>query len=1324
MKSKNKALTLLVCLILVFFSSAPAMSGEAYIFERLWPPLEQPWYFDLPYCVAADAKGYIYVTNNASDMVQKFTADGYLVTQWGTKGSGNGEFEGPDGIAADIDGFIYVADSGNSRIQKFSPDGTYLTQWGKKGTANGEFDLPRGIASDPAGNVYVADTRNHRIQKFSPDGTYLTQWGKKGTANGELGTPVGLAIGSDGSVYVTDRENDRVQRFTSDGKFIDTWGKPQFLDPDGITIDSDGFVYVNDMFHHRIQKFKPDGELITEWGSEGTKSGEFDSPYGMAADIHGCIYVSDSHNQRIQKFTSDGTLLAVWGGSDEGGRFNWPFGIAADSQGTLYVADTFNHRIQSFDSDGNLLFQWGSKGNQASEFDSPYDTAVDPDGFIYVADRNNHRIQKFKQNGDFVSTWGEEQLDSPQGIGIDKQNHYVYVADWNNSVSKFTTAGEFITKWGGDDQFKNPHDVGVDDNGFVYVADSGNHRIQKFTADGEWVRQWDGGENQKLKLPYGITIHGDAVYVADAGNHRIQKFALDGEALTLWGEKGSFPGQMIYPAGVAVGPDGAVYVADTDNHRIQKFNIISMPDNSKAVIFAGGGPGDWNNLWADTQMSANSAYRALTYRGFTKESIYYLTPDTDLDLDKNGEPDDADGDATKANLQYAITEWAKDAETLVLYLVDHGGDGTFRTNASEILSAAELDSWLDAAQENMSGSVIVVYDACKSGSFLTSLSPPDGKSRTVITSASAGEPAYFITQGTISFSAYFWSHIFKGYSVKDAFDIAQNAIAGLTENQHPLLDADGNGTGNELQDHTLAKNIYIGGLSRINGDSPVISKISPDQMITGNSASLYAEVTDPDGIAHVWGIIRPPDYRQSASGNPVYELPRTDFLPGKDNRWEAEYRRFDIRGNYQIAIYARDRMGNTAVPKLTKVSVDNPMRRRAVLVIGESQNMGVALENMGKTAYEALRFQGYSDDDIYFMSPKATLEGYDGQPTLANLNYALGDWCGTNTQDMALYLAGEGKSGTFTVRQNESLPADTLDDLLDELQEKIPGKVIFIYDANQSGSFLKSLVPPAGKERILISGSDEDQPAYFLSKGAVSFSGYFWRAIANGETVRDGFVHGKQAISLQCKDQIPRMDDNGDGIAENGVDGLLAKECIIGSGIMLADDAPVIGSVFPDQNVKNQDSVTIWAGNVTSTGTIDRVWAVVMPPVSLESPARDFPDTELVYNSGSGRYEANYDGFSDYGSYTVAVYAKDADGNIASPKAGKFYQYADPIPGDITGDGMVNLTDAIILMRNLSGSNTEGIRLDYGTADGVDVNGDDQAGMAEVIYALRIVAGL
>ncbi|MEQ8173097.1 MAG: hypothetical protein ABRQ38_29705, partial [Candidatus Eremiobacterota bacterium] len=56
----------------------------------------------------------------------------------------------------------------NNRVQKFTPQGKFVTQFGTKGSEEGELECPEGIALDKDGNVYVVDKTNNRVQKFKP----------------------------------------------------------------------------------------------------------------------------------------------------------------------------------------------------------------------------------------------------------------------------------------------------------------------------------------------------------------------------------------------------------------------------------------------------------------------------------------------------------------------------------------------------------------------------------------------------------------------------------------------------------------------------------------------------------------------------------------------------------------------------------------------------------------------------------------------------------------------------------------------------------------------------------------------------------------------------------------------------------------------------------------------------------------------------------------------------------------------------------------------------------------------------------------------------
>ena len=155
--------------------------------------------FDVqPQGVALDASGNIYVTNvypsQGGFNVVKFNSHGKYLATIGSAGSGDGQFNDPEGIAVDASGDIYVADSGNNRIEKFNEDGVYQSQFGSQGSGNGQFKYPVGIAFGSGGKIYVADVGNNRVETFDSNGSYLGQFGTYGQGHGEFYAPYGIAI--------------------------------------------------------------------------------------------------------------------------------------------------------------------------------------------------------------------------------------------------------------------------------------------------------------------------------------------------------------------------------------------------------------------------------------------------------------------------------------------------------------------------------------------------------------------------------------------------------------------------------------------------------------------------------------------------------------------------------------------------------------------------------------------------------------------------------------------------------------------------------------------------------------------------------------------------------------------------------------------------------------------------------------------------------------------------------------------------------------------------------------------------------------------------
>ena len=268
----------------------------------------------------------VYVTEWDQCRVRVFNATGGFLREWGTEGSGDGQFIRPFAIAAGPDGTVYVTDWVNNRVQAFNATGGFLAKWGGTGTENGQFNYPTGVAVDAAGNVYVADNGNHRVQKFNATGGFLAKWGRNGgdgtygSGDGQFFFPMDIAVGPGGAVCVADSSNHRVQVFDENGGFLAKWGTlgagdGQFNSPYGIAVDGAGNVYVSELVNHRVQVFDATGGFLAKWGTSGTEPGQFYQPEKMAFDSAGQVYVNDK--QRVQAFAAP--VLARFSANVTGG---------------------------------------------------------------------------------------------------------------------------------------------------------------------------------------------------------------------------------------------------------------------------------------------------------------------------------------------------------------------------------------------------------------------------------------------------------------------------------------------------------------------------------------------------------------------------------------------------------------------------------------------------------------------------------------------------------------------------------------------------------------------------------------------------------------------------------------------------------------------------------------------------------------------------------------------------------------------------------------------------------------------------------------------
>lgn len=264
--------------------------------------------FYLPAKDAIDGSGDLWVTDYYNDRIQKFSASGHVLAAYGTKGSGNVQFEHPTGIDVNKStGNVYVMDCGNHRVEELNSSGGFVRAFGTAGSEPGKLSCGWGLKIDPSGDVWVADTENNRVEEFSSTGGFIAAYGTAGTGNGQFKAPEDIAF-SGGNMYVTDFGNDRVQELSMAGSYIRQFGGEganygQLNKPEGIAVDAAGNLYVVDDGNGRVQEFNPSGGFLASFGSTGTGEGQFSGPMGITINAGGVVYVTSSGNDEVDIWT-------------------------------------------------------------------------------------------------------------------------------------------------------------------------------------------------------------------------------------------------------------------------------------------------------------------------------------------------------------------------------------------------------------------------------------------------------------------------------------------------------------------------------------------------------------------------------------------------------------------------------------------------------------------------------------------------------------------------------------------------------------------------------------------------------------------------------------------------------------------------------------------------------------------------------------------------------------------------------------------------------------------------------------------------------------
>jgi len=339
-----------IVVLSVALAGTPSPTAQSpaprYEVDVSWPkPFPDRWVLGGLGGVCVDARDHVFILNrqdvldgdlNAGRLappIIELDAEGTLINSWGDAKLLDSRLHS---CYFDAEGSMWIASSPSGMVQKYSRQGALLFQIGTKGvldssdgTAKGKplnsnaarFFMPSSLFVDPSnGDVYVSDGEsrngNRRIAVVDRNGKFLRQWQPEG-----MQTVHCMAVSADGWVYVCNREGSRIQVYDKMGAFvknIDVPWKPYTPPADGALKESGGsavslelsrdagqrLMYVINQNNARIEIIdRASGKMLSSVGrGAGHFPGQFDQPHGLAVDSQGSIYVTENRGRRIQKF--------------------------------------------------------------------------------------------------------------------------------------------------------------------------------------------------------------------------------------------------------------------------------------------------------------------------------------------------------------------------------------------------------------------------------------------------------------------------------------------------------------------------------------------------------------------------------------------------------------------------------------------------------------------------------------------------------------------------------------------------------------------------------------------------------------------------------------------------------------------------------------------------------------------------------------------------------------------------------------------------------------------------------------------------------------
>jgi sugar lactone lactonase YvrE len=213
-----------------------------------------------------DREGNLWAGDVGAHTVRKFSRDGQVLLTIGTAGeagewneaAGSRKLNQPNDVVVADNGDTFIVQGhtpgpkGDARVLKFDKTGKLLTQWGGKGTGQGQFEVAHGVAIDAKGLLWVADRENQRIQVFDQNGTFVREMKY-------AGLPCAMDVGRE-YIYMVNGFAGQVVRMDLAGKVLAVVGRPgkgpgEFGEAHFIAVSPTQEIFVADSVNGALVKF-------------------------------------------------------------------------------------------------------------------------------------------------------------------------------------------------------------------------------------------------------------------------------------------------------------------------------------------------------------------------------------------------------------------------------------------------------------------------------------------------------------------------------------------------------------------------------------------------------------------------------------------------------------------------------------------------------------------------------------------------------------------------------------------------------------------------------------------------------------------------------------------------------------------------------------------------------------------------------------------------------------------------------------------------------------------------------------------------------------